>query len=259
MCAQRQTKTQISLGIRPVWSVFAVAWRKLGSLAAHWVHSEDSDLTGRIWVFAGRTVTLLIMSCCGSNPNFKCCTLLTSWCKIMEHSSSVLTVSILNPEWSLTFGQLLSPAFNLECFILCCSILFSRLLSVSPLVLWTVIENCFSFSLFSKELSEQVLEFDSWSSIALSLKLSLPFILHPVSLASFMVSHIDISPCKNSVLEGKLSMPHDEFSSFTSSESTQGVVCSQSLSAVWLWNVKLMLLSEGKLSREVTVSWLLAE
>ena len=35
------------------------AWRKLGSLANHWAHSEDSDQTGRmprlIWVFAGRT------------------------------------------------------------------------------------------------------------------------------------------------------------------------------------------------------------
>ena len=34
-------------------------WRKLGSLATHWAHSEDSDQTGRmprlIWVFAGHT------------------------------------------------------------------------------------------------------------------------------------------------------------------------------------------------------------
>ena len=42
------------------------AWRKLGSLATHWVHSEDSDQTGRmprlIWVFARRTVILLVLS-----------------------------------------------------------------------------------------------------------------------------------------------------------------------------------------------------
>ena len=35
------------------------AWRKLGSLAIHWAHSEDSDQTWRmprlIWVFAERT------------------------------------------------------------------------------------------------------------------------------------------------------------------------------------------------------------
>ena len=64
-------KTQISLGIRPVWSKSSLsAWRKLWSLATHWAHSEDSDQTGRmprlIWVFAGRTVTLLVLSFRGS-------------------------------------------------------------------------------------------------------------------------------------------------------------------------------------------------
>ena len=68
----RQAKTQISLGIRPVWPESSLsAWRKLESLATHWAHSEDSDQTGRmprlIWVFAGRTVTLLVLSCCGSH------------------------------------------------------------------------------------------------------------------------------------------------------------------------------------------------
>ena len=46
------------------------AWRKLGSLATHWAHSEDSDQTGGmprlIWVFAWRTATLLVLSCRGS-------------------------------------------------------------------------------------------------------------------------------------------------------------------------------------------------
>ena len=68
----RPAKTQISLGIRPVWSE--------SSLCAQWVakdpsflhaDSEDSDQTGRmsrlIWVFAGRTVTLLALSWVGSN------------------------------------------------------------------------------------------------------------------------------------------------------------------------------------------------
>ena len=67
----RPAKTQISLGIRPVWSE--------SSLCVHWVakdpsllhaDSEDSDQTGRmprlIWVFAGRTVILLVLSCRGS-------------------------------------------------------------------------------------------------------------------------------------------------------------------------------------------------
>ena len=67
----RPAKSQISLGIRPVWSESSLsAWRKLGSLATHWAHSEDSDQTGQmprlIRIFAGRTVTLLVLSCRGS-------------------------------------------------------------------------------------------------------------------------------------------------------------------------------------------------
>ena len=67
----RPAKTLIS----PVWSESSLsAWRKLGSLATYWVHSEDSDQTGRmprlIWVFAGRTVTLLVLSCHGSVLSF---------------------------------------------------------------------------------------------------------------------------------------------------------------------------------------------
>ena len=51
----------------PVWSESSLyAWRKLVSLATHQAHSEDSDQTGRmprlIWVFAGRTVILLVLS-----------------------------------------------------------------------------------------------------------------------------------------------------------------------------------------------------
>ena len=56
----RPAKTQISLGMRPVWSESSLsAWRRLGALATHRAHSVDSDQTGRmprlIWVFAGRT------------------------------------------------------------------------------------------------------------------------------------------------------------------------------------------------------------
>ena len=63
---------KISLGIRPVWSESSLsACRKLGPSAIHWAHSEDSDQTGRmprlIWVFAGRTAALLVLSRAGSN------------------------------------------------------------------------------------------------------------------------------------------------------------------------------------------------
>ena len=67
----RPAKTQITLGIRQVWSE--------SSLCAQWVaknpsflhaDSKDSDETGRmprlIWVFAGRTTTLLVLSWGGS-------------------------------------------------------------------------------------------------------------------------------------------------------------------------------------------------
>ena len=43
----RPVKTQISLGIRPVWSESSLSvWRKFGSLATHWAHSKDSDQPG---------------------------------------------------------------------------------------------------------------------------------------------------------------------------------------------------------------------
>ena len=52
------------------------AWRKLGSLATHWVHSKDSDQTGQmprlIWVFAGCTSTLLVLSWGGSFSVWLC-------------------------------------------------------------------------------------------------------------------------------------------------------------------------------------------
>ena len=67
----RPVKTQISLGICPVW---LESW-----LCAQWVakhlrflhaDSKASDQTGQmpslIWVFAGRTLILLVLSCCGS-------------------------------------------------------------------------------------------------------------------------------------------------------------------------------------------------
>ena len=71
----RPAKTQISLGIHPVWS---------GScLCAQWVaegprflqaDSEDFDQTGQmprlIWVIVGRTLTLLVLSCHGSSVCF---------------------------------------------------------------------------------------------------------------------------------------------------------------------------------------------
>ena len=50
--------------VRPVSSKSSLsAWRKLGSLATHWVHSEDSDQTGRMHtLFVGFVMLRLILS-----------------------------------------------------------------------------------------------------------------------------------------------------------------------------------------------------
>ena len=67
----RPAKTQISLGIRPVWSELSLsAWRKLGSLATHLVQSEDPDQTedaqDALSFLAGYRVILLVLSWGGS-------------------------------------------------------------------------------------------------------------------------------------------------------------------------------------------------
>ena len=68
--AVRPAKTQINLGIRPVWSE--------SSLCAQCV-AKDPSGQRRLWsdppslilVFAGRTLTLLVLSCPGSNIQIK--------------------------------------------------------------------------------------------------------------------------------------------------------------------------------------------
>ena len=64
----RPAKTQISLGIRPVWSEPSLCIKSVAKDPSFLhVDSEDSDQTGRmprlIWVFAGRTATLFVLSC----------------------------------------------------------------------------------------------------------------------------------------------------------------------------------------------------
>ena len=96
----RPAKTQISLGIRPVWSESSLsAWRKLGSLATHWAHSEDSFQTGRmprlIWVFAGRTATLLVLSCRGSYYLFYSKVIIPLFC-LVQHWTPLLHLEIVS-------------------------------------------------------------------------------------------------------------------------------------------------------------------
>ena len=66
-----RAKTQISLGFLPVWSESSLCaqWEAKNPSFLH-ADSEDSDQTGwmprLIWVFAGRTAILLVLSCRGS-------------------------------------------------------------------------------------------------------------------------------------------------------------------------------------------------
>ena len=68
VCAQRRPRSAWTSAQSDQSSLSA--WRNLRSLATHWAHNEDSDQTvwmpRLIWVFAGRTVTLWVLSCCGS-------------------------------------------------------------------------------------------------------------------------------------------------------------------------------------------------
>ena len=77
----RPAKTQISLGIRPVWSESSLsAGRKLGSLATHWAHSPGWSES---WL--GAQVILLVLSCGSSNC------LMVLRCR-MKHSIKRVTV-----------------------------------------------------------------------------------------------------------------------------------------------------------------------
>ena len=68
-------KTQINLGIRPVWSESLLCAQRVAKYPS-FLHadSENSDQTGRIprliWVFARRTLILLVLSCRGSYVMF---------------------------------------------------------------------------------------------------------------------------------------------------------------------------------------------
>ena len=110
--AVRPAKTQISLGIRPVWSE--------SSLCAQWVakdlsflhaDSKDSDQTGRmprlIWVFDGRTVILLVLSCHGSfHDDYE------GW-RAMKHSVSLERIlPPANPSNSKLEAQIPGPKDN---------------------------------------------------------------------------------------------------------------------------------------------------
>ena len=70
LCAQRRLRSAWA-SARSDHSLRCPHEKKNGFLVTHWAHSEDSDQTERmprlIWVFAGRTLILLVLACRGSN------------------------------------------------------------------------------------------------------------------------------------------------------------------------------------------------
>ena len=96
--AVRPAKTQISLGIRPVWSESSLCTEGVAKDPS-FLHgnSEYSDQTGRmpwlICVFAGRTLILLVFSCRGSYLFFWLFSLeegLKWWLKFFYYHFSVI-------------------------------------------------------------------------------------------------------------------------------------------------------------------------
>ena len=99
-CAQRRLRSAWASAQSDQSSLSA--WRKLGSLATHWAHSEDSDQTGRmprlIWVFAGRTCQFV---------GFLTRRLLSRWWKPLKvqyyHQCIVNGLNIISIAFSSTF------------------------------------------------------------------------------------------------------------------------------------------------------------
>ena len=62
-------KTQISLGIHPVWTEsLRLAWRNTGPSATHWGHNEDWSDWADGWSLPwAHKVILLVLSCSGLN------------------------------------------------------------------------------------------------------------------------------------------------------------------------------------------------
>ena len=105
-------KTQISLGIRPVWSesLLSAQWVAKNPSFLH-AESEDSGQTGRmprlIWVLAGRTVIWLVLSCRGSlillltlPQNYQKWIQTTNWRNIMGPQLSLSALRRLWSDWA---------------------------------------------------------------------------------------------------------------------------------------------------------------
>ena len=94
----RPAKTQVSLGICPVWSESSL-WVEWVAKDPSFLHadSKDSDQTGRmprlIWIFAGRTLTLLVLSWGGSFIHLKVGIIVNIFCRFLLQLLKLSVVS----------------------------------------------------------------------------------------------------------------------------------------------------------------------
>ena len=123
-------KTQISLGIRPVWSESTLsAWRKLGSLATHWVHSKDSGQTGQVL----GAVILLVLSWGGSNWGH-----LKNCCNFSKIQTNRFYHKLMRPKDTDGMANSINPIRNSLIWVYTvCPDLFVRILFLaSPMAEW---------------------------------------------------------------------------------------------------------------------------
>ena len=103
MCAQQRLRSAWASTQSDQSSLSA--WRNLGSLSTHWVHSEDSDQTGwmprLIWVFTGRT---------GHFVGFVMRRLKCLW--LVRTNCQTLVLVKLIIKWALSREKLLMPYMN---------------------------------------------------------------------------------------------------------------------------------------------------
>ena len=88
----RPAKTQISLGIHPVWSDSSLsAWRNIGSSATHWAHCEDWS----VWVNVQADLSLRLAHMsfcwfCHAQAQIQSIEMRTSWFQDDLDDSAVL-------------------------------------------------------------------------------------------------------------------------------------------------------------------------
>ena len=139
LCAQQRLR---SAWTSPVWSESSLStWRKLESLATHWVHSKDADQTGRmprlIWVFAGHMLTLLVLSWGGSYEHCHEIMALFVLCKLIAQPSSGARDLIFG--WTLVYNTSCANSKGFGETAQMCRLTWSfagRLCDKSTMILW---------------------------------------------------------------------------------------------------------------------------